>query len=188
MNCILCNSEETNIIESLRAQDLISLYKRAFGINVENILNCDLNYYCCKNCDLRFFALKDGKFPTGDDNFYNTLNKLEWYYMSEKNEYHYAKNFIDTSSKILEVGCGRAAFTRFISNKENYTGLEFSSDAKTMAAKDNINIENISIEEFAKNNKGKFDIACSFQVLEHVANPHNFIKAQIECLTGGGYR
>ena len=186
MKCILCQSNNTNTISIINANKLINLYKRAFNIDITNIIKSDVIYNQCNNCDLLFFTLENGEIPTGDNDFYNALNKLDWYYMSEKNEYHFAKQFINDDVKVLEIGCGKAAFSAFIPNKDNYTGLEFSSDAKEMAIKNGVKIQNVSIEEYAKSNQYKFDISCSFQVLEHTSNPHSFIESQIKCLHRGG--
>lgn len=186
IKCILCNSDKTQITQTIDAAKLTALHKKSFNIDTSKILTENLHYWHCDECDLRFFTLENGEIPSGDNDFYNALNKIDWYYMSEKNEYNFAKKFIKDSTKILEVGCGKAAFTKFIPNKQNYTGLEFSTDAKEMAAKNQINIQNSLVEDFAKTNKNNFDVACSFQVLEHTNNPHSFIKAQIECLNGGG--
>lgn len=189
MKCILCESKNTKRLEVIAEDDLIALYKRAFGIEVGHIIKSDVLYWHCEVCDLRFFSLEDSTLPCGDDGFYNALNKLEWYYMSEKREYHFASKFIDASSRVLEVGCGKAAFSSFISNKANYTGLELSSDAKKMALESGIDIKNIFVEDFAKKNTIPYDVSCSFQVLEHVSNPKSFIESQIKCLDskiGGG--
>lgn len=189
--CILCHNPSTSIEESISKDDLIFLYKKAFDIAINFPSN--LLYHHCPACDLRFFTCEDGSIPTGDNTFYNTLNQLDWYYFSEKHEYHFAKNFIAKDSKVLEVGCGKAAFAHFLPQeaKAHYVGLEFSTQAKEMAAKDGILIENITIEEYAKTHAQDFDVACSFQVLEHVSNPHTFLQAQIQYLkhdnfNGGG--
>ena len=57
------------------------------------------------------------------------MQNLEWYYMDEKDEYDYAKNFIKESDLVLEIGCGKGAFAQKISTKK-YVGLEFSRKAK----------------------------------------------------------
>lgn len=185
MKCILCYSDNVANIEQIRAESLIALYKKAFHIAVDNILHQDIIYWHCKECDLRFFSLKNGEIPCGDNAFYNAINGLEWYYMSEKHEYHFVKNYIKDTSKVLEVGCGRAAFAEFIPDKRNYTGLELSTNAKEMAAKNNVNIINSFVENFARESKESFDIACSFQVLEHTSTPYSFIESQIKCLKNG---
>lgn len=184
MNCILCHSNDTHILQEVKQKQLNALYKKVFDINTSHLITSDILYHHCKSCDLRFFNTKEGKIPTGDNDFYNALNSLQWYYFGEKDEYHYAQKYINAQSKVLEVGCGKGAFAHFLPQeaKKHYVGLEFSTGAKEMAAKDGICIENISIEEYAKNHAQYFDVTCSFQVLEHVANPHSFIASQIQCL------
>lgn len=185
IKCPLCESNHYDTLENIKKDDLIHLYKRAFGVSVSTLIKSDISYIHCKECDLRFFIDNSYQMPTGDDGFYNALNKFPWYYMAEKNEYQYAKKYIKASDKVLEVGCGKAAFAKFIPTKD-YTGLEFSTDAKKLAAQSGINIENISIEEYAKKHSNSFDVVCSFQVLEHVSNPRGFIKSKLEALKGGG--
>lgn len=189
MLCILCHSDFVILTESINKDLLNNLYKRAFNIDVCHILTKDICYYHCNECDLRFFALENDEIPIGDNAFYNALNTLEWYYMEEKNEYDVAKDYIGHNSKVLEVGCGKAAFSHYLPSDARYVGLEFSTQAKEMALSRGVEIKNMSIEEFALTNKG-FDVACSFQVLEHVANPYSFLSAQIACLedsdNGGG--
>lgn len=194
MTCILCHGKNTTITQSVKRADLIAIYKRALKVNVENLIKSDLCYYLCNDCDLRFFVCEDGTIPTGDNDFYNTLNTtLSWYYTPDKEEYHYAKDFITPDSKVLEVGCGKAAFAQFLppSARKQYVGLEFSTNAKAMAEQNGIYIENIAIEDYAASHAKSFDIACSFQVLEHVSNPYSFLKSQVDCLkdsqlNGGG--
>ena len=191
--CILCHSNDTHITQRAKRDDIIALYQRNLSVDTQSFITSDLLYHHCKACDLQFFTCEDGSIPTDDDAFYNALNQLDWYYFSEKHEYHFAKKFIAKDSKVLEVGCGKAAFANFLPQeaKPSYVGLEFSTQAKQMAAKNGIVIENISVEEYAKSHAQAFDVACSFQVLEHTSNPNSFIQAQIDCLkadilTGGG--
>ena len=47
-------------------------------------------------------------------------------------------------------------------------------------------IVNQTIQEFAKKNSQKFDVVCSFQVLEHVADVKNFISSSLAVLRPGG--
>lgn len=188
MKCILCNKENLCILQTIKRKDLIALYKK-MGVDIKHILTQDLDYYHCQDCDLRFFTLKNGEIPVGDDGFYTELIKNSWYYMSEKNEYDFARKFIKKGAKVLEVGCGAGIFGKSLQHIAEYTGLEFSTHAKELAAKNGINIQNISVQDFAKSHKNSFDVACSFQVLEHVSNPRSFLQAQLDCLNanrGGG--
>ena len=144
-NCILCHSNNTEITQEVKQDDINALCRKVYGMDTSYLITNDLLYHHCKSCDLRFFTTKDGTIPTGDNNFYNTLTELDWYYFSEKHEYSFAKQFINKDSKVLEVGCGKAAFAHFLPQeaKAHYVGLEFNTQAKELAAKNGILIENM---------------------------------------------
>ncbi|MGX3011278.1 class I SAM-dependent methyltransferase [Helicobacter sp. 23-1044] len=188
MKCILCESQNLSLLERIKASDLIALYAK-MGVSVRHILTQDVEYVHCKNCDLRFFRLQNGEIPTGDDDFYTELIKNSWYYLAEKNEYDFARKFIKNGARVLEVGCGAGVFGKSLQGVADYVGLEFSTKAKELASQNGVNIQNILVQDFAKQNDSEFSVACSFQVLEHTANPREFLEAQISCLMpnrGGG--
>lgn len=181
MNCILCNSKDLNLIEIVNHNCLVSLWKKVIGIEVSDILVDDIKFYECSYCGLSFF------YPvfTGDENFYNKLQRFDWYYMKEKNEYKFASKYITAKDSVLEVGCGYGYFRKFISPC-NYIGLELSIKAIEYAEKNGIYIENCTIEEYVAKTNNKFDVIVSFQVLEHLKNPKDFIELQILLLNTGG--
>ena len=151
------------------------------SIEFSYLLNEDINYCECLNCKLRFYD----PLITGDEKFYNSLQKFGWYYMDEKEEYVYAKEYIKSSDKVLEVGSGKGAFAKHLPTKD-YIGLDFSENAKKMAAENGIAIENEMIQDYAKKHKEEFDVVVSFQVLEHVSDPKSFIESKLEALKIGG--
>ena len=65
-------------------------------------------------------------------------------------------------------------------------GLELSNDAIQLGAESNVKILNESIQEHTLNNSDKYDVVCSFQVLEHISDIHGFIKASLACLKISG--
>ncbi len=56
-----------------------------------------------------------------------------------------------------------------------------------MAARYKIHILNQTIQERAIENSNKYDVVCSFQVLEHVSDVHSFIESSLNCLNPKGY-
>jgi 2-polyprenyl-3-methyl-5-hydroxy-6-metoxy-1,4-benzoquinol methylase len=122
---------------------------------------------------------------TGDDLFYSKFQKLNWYYLDDKEEYQYAKKYIKETDHVLDVGSGKGAFAKLLPNNK-YVGLDFSLNAKKMAKEGGLLIHNESIQEHAKKHPGEYDIVCSFQVLEHVSDPYFFIEAQIKTLKING--
>lgn len=181
--CPLCNSGNVHSAEKIRVSNLAGLYEKMLGESIlQEFSGCrELDFFSCKECDLKFF------YPplTGSEKFYEKLQKFDWYYMEDKNEYDFAKEYISESDFVLEVGCGKGAFAKKIKSKE-YTGLEFSSRAKLIGEKEGVSIVNESVQIHAQNNRQKYDVVCSFQVLEHVSDVNGFLNSSIECLKPGG--
>ena len=181
MNCPLCKVKNIKKIETINKETLTSLYEKMTAIDFSYLINQDINYCECLNCKLRFYD----PLITGDEKFYNSLQKFDWYYMDEKEEYQYAKTYIQDTDKVLEVGSGKGAFAKHLSTKD-YIGLDFSENAKKMAAENGILIENEMVQDYSINHKEEFDVVVSFQVLEHVSDPKSFIEAKLAALKVGG--
>jgi 2-polyprenyl-3-methyl-5-hydroxy-6-metoxy-1,4-benzoquinol methylase len=181
MNCCLCESKEVRKLETIDRKILLSLYYKLTKTDFSYLLNREITYCECNVCKLKFFD----PLIAGDEKFYNSLQKYDWYYPSEKEEYIIAKKYIKQSDKVLEVGSGKGAFAKKLKLK-NYIGLDFSLNAKKIAEKNGIKIENKTIEEYAAKNLNMFDVVVSFQVLEHVTKPNDFIKSKLKSLASGG--
>jgi len=182
MKCPLCNSRNTKIIQNIKVFDIVKLYKKKFNFDVSPYFKTEIIIYAkCNYCFLEFFYP-----PTaGDEKFYDYLSKEEWYYQKDKNEYEIARNYINNKDAILEIGAGTGEFYNVI-NCKNYTGLELNNSAVIKAKSNGINLINCNVQDFCTYNKNKYDIVCSFQVLEHVNYINSFLDAQIKCLKKGG--
>ena len=174
INCLLCCENTIKKIAHIKKEDLIYLYKKIFKIDISYLINSDIGLFECENCHILFY------FPpiSGDETFYEALQKIENYYLKEKEEYIYAKKFIESNHKVLEVGCGEGWFAEYINPKE-YVGLELSKSAAESALRRGIKVMNIPLEIFAKENSERFDIVAGFQIIEHVPNPKEFFEAKI---------
>lgn len=181
MNCPLCGGNETKVLESVDSKELMKQYKSLTGEGFGYLLERDIEYRECEKCKLRYFD----PLITGDEKFYNSLQKFDWYYPDEKEEFLEAAKFISSSDRVLEIGSGRGAFVKYLPTQK-YVGLDFSENAREMARKDGILIKNEMVQDYVKRNEGGFDIVVSFQVLEHVSNPKSFIEAKVKALVSGG--
>lgn len=181
--CPLCHSVgDSGRIDRFDVDDLVAGYREIFHIETGQLFRNDqLEYYRCKKCDLKYFS----PLATGDEAFYQSLQKSDWYYEDEKHEYDYVRQFIKSSDKVLEVGCGKGAFSRFIECR-HYTGLEFSQSARDIAKAGGVEILNESIEDHAEKHKD-YDVVVSFQVLEHVAHTRIFLQAMLGALKPDGF-
>lgn len=181
--CPLCYSTKTNTIATFAVSDLNKVYVDKFKINTESEFKGEkeISLLKCLDCDLRFYNPQ----TPGGESFYKQLQKFPWYYLEEKDEYKFAKKFINNSDLVLDVGSGNGAFSEIV-KPATFTGLEFNNAAIEEGKKKGINIINETVEEHANKNFEKYDIVSAFQVLEHVTTIHDFIKSCLKCLKPNG--
>lgn len=183
MKCPLCHQTEgIQKKESTSLSALRKRYKARYQTDISSLYSGDmLHLLSCGNCGLLYYD----PMISGDEAFYNSLQHQPWYYVDEKPEFHRAASLIAPGSKVLETGSGKGNFARFLKGVE-YTGLDFSLKAKEMAAANGVNIRNESIQQHSETHAGQYDVACSFQVLEHVEDVRSFLESQVTCLKPGG--
>lgn len=180
--CILCGKNDLLELEEIKVQTIVKLFNNKFGINTISYFSNykEIKYYSCKHCQLRFFS----PFIKTSSRFYESLQKFNWYYQKEKNEYNFCAKFTKNKN-ILEIGCGEGFFFKH-SKSSLYKGIEFNQKAISRCHTKKLNVEKISISEFSKLHSNEYDVVCSFQVLEHVEDPFNFIKDAMSCLKPNG--
>jgi len=182
INCLLCNSTDNEVICKVDSKKIIRRYLNAFKTDFSYLFNeSEIKLIRCNSCDLRFFI----PIVSGDEHFYTVLQKTNYYYREEKQEYNIAAQIINKGASILDVGCGKGEFKKF-TPECNFIGLEFSSEAIKAGKENGCCILKQSIEEHAELHSGKYDFVTAFQVLEHVPNISDFIKSCAKCVKTGG--
>ncbi|MBB1192503.1 hypothetical protein DNC80_02325 [Flavobacterium sp. SOK18b] len=172
--------------DKILVDELVLGYQKQFNINVEKYFNGikEVKVYECESTKYRFF------YPfgiDGDGMFYESLQKFDWYYMPWKWEHEMTMNLLKGNEKVLEVGCGGLGFMQHLSKAGfDVYGLELNLESVEKAKKNNLNVLPETVEMHSINNYEKYDLVCSFQVLEHISNVNAFITAQIDCLKKGG--
>lgn len=171
---------------SIPTKKIIEAYNKAFGIKVNSYFKDihEVKIYKCINTQYQFY------YPygiEGDSRFYETLQKISWYYVDWKWEHQKVLESISKNDKVLEVGSGNNGFVEKLSQL-NYdvTGLELNVNSVNKGIKQGLKILNESIEEHSTKNQSQYDTVCSFQVMEHISNIHSFIEAKLSCLKKNG--
>lgn len=184
----ITKSNNVRIITKISTEELTQKYLNAFKIDVSYLLKGidEIFLLLCMDTGYKFFYPWD---ISGDGKFYEQLQEYDWYYMPWKWEHEQAFKLINPKDQILEVGCGSAGFLKEVNNRIksiSLTGLELNQAAIESGRKHGINILSELIQEHAQSYNGKYDIVCSFQVLEHISDIHSFMEAQIKTLKTGG--
>jgi SAM-dependent methyltransferase len=185
INSPLYPGGQTKHIRDISVKKIKSIYKE-FGIDTSYLFknHKSVSIYECINTTYKFYYPYD---ITGDSKFYEHFQNFEWYYMPWKWEHEVTKKYLKDGLSVLEVGCAHGAFLKKINELyelNESVGLELNESTPENHSK--WKIVNQFVQDFQKGNGNKYDIVCSFQVLEHIADVHGFIEAQVECLKLGG--
>lgn len=180
--CLACGSAMLSPLSTSPVADIEHLYRSGYHTEVRKYFGTDeISLLLCRSCDLRFFHPA----VTGDSEFYESVSANPTYYMDEKPEFGFARSFISERDAVLEIGGGRGGFAKSLSGV-GYTGLEFNKQSVAAAAAAGIEMRIESIDAHAANNRERYDVVCSFQVLEHIADPRAFTQAAFACLKPEG--
>ncbi len=71
--------------------------------------------------------------------------------------------------RILELGCGRGIFLEFLINNEfkNVFGIDVSKEQIDIAKTQNLNVEEIGVLKYLKDNDEKFELIFAIDLIEH---------------------
>jgi len=185
VKCPLNNSTNIKLERSIKTALIIDKWQKD-GIDVSRFfVNLDeIKLYRCLEYDYKFY------YPfnlEGDNQFYQDLQKFSWYYMDWKWEYEQALRQVLPGDKVLEIGCGQGDFIKKLKdNNINAIGLEFNDQAIEKCRAKGLIVAKQTIEEHASGNQAVYDVVCSFQVMEHIANINSALTASLGVLKKGG--
>ncbi len=173
----------SSLLADVSTRALCRLYRRHFNLDVSRHFPDveRLQYRECLQSGVRFFS----PFCPGDEQFYAELSKNPWYYAQNKEEYSYAGTWLQEAVSILDVGCGVGNFGEFVPHAR-FTGLEFSPSAVKAGRNHGRTILAVPVTDHARSNPNAYDAVTAFQVVEHVTDPVEFLRAVVSCTRSGG--
>lgn len=179
-------SYNTSLSEEFSTATIIQKYQDQ-GLDVNNYFKGldKISLYTCNDTGYRFY------YPFsifGDDVFYEALQQnMATYYGENKWEHVEAKKMVGNGEKVLEIGAGSGFFLQQLQSLNcEITGLELNTKAIKTAQQKGISILNELIEDHVENNREKYDVVCSFQVLEHISDIKGFLNDSLSVLKKGG--
>lgn len=182
----LVKDGKCKFLRTFNAIKIIQLYSDDIGLDVSRffIEKDEIKLYQCVTTGYRFYY----PFTTiGDSKFYKDIASVRQTYYSERWEHKHSLKYIQKDDKLLEIGSGFGSFLNLIMQNgiNDVRGLEFSPLAIKTCKEKGLNVDGILIEDVAKEDL-KYDVVCSFQVLEHITDVNSFIQSSIEALNTGG--
>lgn len=174
----------TLLIQEFSTKKIIRAYKDQ-DVDVSRFFDQDnIGLYKCLATGYRFF------YPPaviGDELFYKQLSKKRKNYYTDRWEHERSLEFIRLQDKVLEIGSGFGSFLKKLRAKGiEAKGIELNPHAVERCKKENLDVKGILMDDLVREDSNRFDVVCSFQVLEHVYDVQNFLRNQIKMLKKGG--
>lgn len=178
-------TNKVSFLQKIKTKDIINKYRK-YQLDVSKyfIDVKEVSIYQCDKTGYKFY------YPcslAGDSAFYQHFQNFDWYYMPWKWEHEITTSYLKDGMNILEVGCAHGAFLEKINKLFDLgtcVGLELNESSTIK--KEKFEIVNKYVQDYAKIHSDQFDLVCSYQVLEHIAEVQSFIEANVACLRKGG--
>lgn len=182
----LTREADTQFIMSTSVKQLVDDWQQTFSIDISEDLDphSQIDLYQCRQTQLQFFTPESIE---GSGKLYEQLQSFDWYYMPDKWEHRVALKDLSGCSNVLEIGSAFGGFVqKAIEHGFNIQGIELNKEAVKAAQSQDLPVKALDLNNLVKTHTEYFDGVCSFQVLEHVAHPREFIEASLGVLKPGG--
>ena len=173
-------------VVELNSEKIVRLYMDYLKIDVSRFFaNAPVvTIFECRQSGYRFYYPKS---LMGDDLFYNSLSGVGDYSRGWSFDHQFAFDKIRDGDSVLEIGCGNGQFMKKVLTKTpDVTGIELNTKMVEICKGKGLNVVNELLDVHKINNRGKYDLICAFQVLEHIYDVKQFLEDITTCLKPGG--
>lgn len=202
--CPACTSRETETLHTISATEAANIHAPHFvderkhlalSTKISSLWQRDqAEIKICQVCGFGF----SWPFVSGDSEYYSlafprsgdSYPQQRWEF-KETCRHHLKKSGLNTP-RVLEIGAGDGGFARCllqdVGRPTKYLAVEYSDYGRRKLEEIGVEVigEDIRLRS-RKENLGKFDIICLFQVLEHLDDIDSLIKVFKSMLSDEGY-
>jgi 2-polyprenyl-3-methyl-5-hydroxy-6-metoxy-1,4-benzoquinol methylase len=187
MKSLITKTDNTTMLDKINPIVISEKYRDAMGIDVGDGFRSlsSIEFWQCNDTGFRWYEPPEA---AGGGQLYSELEKFDWYYVPEKWEFSVALSLLSKQSRVLEVGVGFGFYLEACRSQGiGISGVELNPSAAKRAREKGFEIFEENLDDLAeRNSNDRFDVICSFQVLEHVPHPREFLEGMLRNLKTGG--
>lgn len=187
--CILCARKNALALGLVDAADIWAALEQRYAAvftQDERLALAPTGAYSlwqCQACGLHYF---DPPIP-GDSIFYARLSAESEYYVADRWDFHAALRRLSSGDRVLDIACGGGRFLEMARQAQaTAVGIDTNEVGVARARRLGLDVQLASLDQFASQEAGRFDVVTAFQVLEHVPDPTEFVRLALTCVKPGG--
>ena len=170
--CLVCGTNNNTTVEKIDSSELSKLYQNEFGEVPIQVLETrqEFNLQNCLSCDLQYFL----PIFVGDEDFYNWISAQNLY-APNRWEFDFVLSSFDSKQRILDIGAGSGTFAlKALALGHEVVAMDYSESSRSYLRGLGISV----VSDYDELEKIGFQptLISSFQVLEHLVNPVEFLK------------
>ncbi len=186
--CPLCRSDQRS---PLAEMDYEQIWERleadwgaGFSLNVRqrHTPAAKVTLCRCVSCGLDYFV------PTvpADSEFYRELMQAVDYH-EDRWEFAVVAELVRGSGSVVDFGSGDGAFLkRLIAHCDRLVGVDYNEAALAALGSSGLEAYAGNFPKFAAGERDAFDVACAFQLIEHISDVSELVPTMITATRPGG--
>jgi len=183
---IITGNDDARLLSRRDTNEIADDWLRKLSVDVgEEFRNLgSIKYWCCDATGFRWYSPAEA---AGGGELYSQLEQFDWYYMLDKWEFSAALGLLEGADTLLEVGVGAGHFLHAAREQGHaVVGVELNPRAAKRVRHRGFEVHELTLQDLSAQTEKRVDTICSFQVLEHVPDPCQFIEGMISILKPGG--
>ncbi|NCY02711.1 MAG: class I SAM-dependent methyltransferase [Planctomycetia bacterium] len=174
------------LVRRIPVAELAQAWECNLGIDIGPFFRSidEVLLYACNRTGVQFFRPSAAAGPAA---LYERLQDFPWYYAREKWEHAAALGHVAGARRVLEIGCAEGSFLDACRARGlEASGVELNPRAAAIARRQGHTVYTQPLADLRAEHAGTWDVACAFQVLEHIADPGPFLEDMLAMVRPGG--